>query len=74
MFVTNWIIEHLQHKQQFFIDTTDAGDQTEDQDCFSQPDMNGFQGVAEPQWRTRNQETSQAKDPLSISIVNTRRE
>lgn len=63
------LLGHLQRKQQVLINTTDAGGQTEDQDGFSHPNVDRFQGASEPQWRTRKQETSQAENPLSISVV-----
>lgn len=56
--------EHLQRKEQFLIDATDAGGYTEDQDCFPHPDVDRFQGAAEPRRRTRKQEASQTKNPL----------
>ncbi len=50
------MFEHLQNKEQFLIDATDAGGHTEGQDCFSKPDVKRFQGAAKPQRRTRKQE------------------
>lgn len=53
VFLAVFLFELSQGKEQFLIDATDAGGQTEDQDCFPHPDVDRFQGATEPQRRTR---------------------